>query len=79
VDAARGALDLAQMTLDAELKKLRAGVGTSTFVVLNYQDQLAEVETSYYQALADQRRAVAVYDHEIGTTLARNHVTLAEK
>jgi outer membrane protein TolC len=79
VEAAKVALDLAQQTADAELKKLRAGVGTSTFVVLQYQDQLALAETSYYQTLADQRNAVALYDHEIGTTLARYHVTLADK
>jgi outer membrane protein TolC len=79
VEAARAALKLAQQTLDAELKKLRAGAGTSTFVVLQYQDQLAQAETSYYQALADQRSAVALYDQQIGTTLERYHVTLADK
>jgi outer membrane protein len=79
VEAADAALKLAQQTLDAELKKLRAGVGTSTFVVLQYQDQLAQAETSYYQALADQRSAVALYDQQIGTTLQRYHVMLAEK
>ncbi|HZL47116.1 MAG TPA: TolC family protein [Opitutaceae bacterium] len=79
VEAARAALDLAQKTLDAELKKLRAGTGTSTFVVLNYQDQLAEVEANYYQALADQRRAVAVYDREIGTTIDRYHIVLSKE
>jgi outer membrane protein TolC len=79
VEAAQAALNLAQQTLDAELKKLRAGTGTSTFVVLQYQDQLAEAEASYYQALADQRSAVALYDREIGTTLERYHVTLADK
>ena len=79
VEAADAALKLAQQTLDAELKKLRAGVGTSTFVVLQYQDQLAQAETSYYQALADQRSAVALYDQQIGTTLERYHVTLADK
>jgi len=79
VEAARAALKLAQQTLDAELKKLRAGAGTSTFVVLQYQDQLAAAESSYFQSLADQRNAVALYDREIGTTLERYHVTLADK
>jgi outer membrane protein TolC len=79
VEAARTALSLAQQTLDAELKKLRAGAGTSTFVVLQYQDQLAQAEAGYYQALADQRSAVALYDQQIGTTLERYHVTLADK
>jgi hypothetical protein len=40
---------------------------------------LAQAETSYYQALADQRNAVALYDREIGTTLERYHITLADK
>lgn len=79
VEAARAALNLAQRTLDAELKKLRAGTGTSTFVVLQYQDQLAQAEAGYYQALADQRSAVALYDQEIGTTLDRYHVVLSKE
>jgi outer membrane protein TolC len=78
VEAARTALSLAQQTLDAELKKLRAGA-SSTFFVLQDQDQLAQAEAGYYQALADQRSAVALYDQEIGTTLERYHVTLADR
>jgi outer membrane protein TolC len=79
VEAARLALKLAQQTLDAELKKLRAGAGTSTFVVLQYQDQLAQAETNYYQALADQRSAAALYDREIGTTLEHYSISLTDK
>lgn len=78
VEAAKTALDLAQQTADAELKKLRAGAST-TFVVLQYQNQLAQAETSYYQALANQRNAVALYDRQIGTTLQRYHITLSDK
>jgi outer membrane protein TolC len=78
VEAAKLALDLAQRTADDELKKLRAGA-SNTFFVLQEQEMLAQAETSYYQALADQRNAVALYDREIGTTLERYHITLADK
>jgi outer membrane protein TolC len=78
VAAAKLTLDLSQQTADAELKKLRAGQ-SNTFNVVTDQTQLALAETSYYQALADERNAVANYDHEIGTTLARYHITLADK
>jgi len=78
VEAAKVALDLAQRTADDELKKLRAGA-SKTFFVLQEQEMLAQAETSYYQALADQRNAVALYVREIGTTLERYHITLADK
>jgi outer membrane protein TolC len=78
VEAAKLALDLYQQTADAELKKLRAGQ-SSTFNVVQDQTQLGQVETSYYQALADERNAVAFYDREIGTTLARYHITLGSE
>ena len=78
VEAAKVAMDLYQRTAEAELKKLRAGQST-TFNVVQAQTQLAQVETSYYQALANERNAVAHYDHEIGTTLERYHITLADK
>jgi outer membrane protein TolC len=78
VAAAKVAFDLAQQTADDELKKLRAGA-SNTFFVLQEQEMLAQAETSYYQALAEQRNAVAAYDREIGTTLARYHITLADK
>jgi outer membrane protein TolC len=78
VEATRTALKLTQQSLDEEIKKLRAGA-SSTFNVLYIQDQLAAAENNYYQALADQRRAAAVYDHEIGTTLAHYQITLSER
>jgi outer membrane protein TolC len=78
VEAAKVALDLYQQTADAEMKKLRAGQ-SSTFNVVQDQTQLALVEAGYYQALANERNAVAHYDHEIGTTLARYRITLTEK
>ena len=78
VAATQTALNLSQQSLDAELKKLRAGA-SSTFFVLDLQERLAGVENNYYQALADQRRAAAVFEHEIGTPLEHYHLTLTDK
>lgn len=75
VAADRAASDLAKQALDAELKKLRAGT-SSTFVVLNLQGELIQAENSLYNALADERRAHAAYDRELGRTLAVRHITL---
>ena len=75
VQADKHAFDLAKEALDAEIKKLRAGT-SSTFFVLNLQEELIGAELSYYNALADQRRAHADYDREIGRTLDVRHVAL---
>jgi outer membrane protein TolC len=77
VAADRTAYDLAQQVLDAEVKKYRAGT-SSTFLVLNYQDQLIGAENNLYVALAAQRNAIALYDHEVGRTLQRYQITLAK-
>jgi outer membrane protein TolC len=78
VAAARTARELNEQLLQGELKRLRAGPG-STFYVLTQQDQLNQADTEYFQALADQRRAVTNYEHEIGTTLDDHHITLTDK
>ena len=74
VAAARVSYDLANQALEAELKKLRAGTST-TFVVLSLQQNLSGVESGMYRALADERRAVANYERETGTTLVRHHLS----
>jgi outer membrane protein len=79
VIAARRAYELANQALDGEQKKLQAGT-TTTFVVLNLQSSLTSVESSLSRALADQRRAHAIYEREIGITLERHKIELkAEK
>jgi outer membrane protein TolC len=75
VAANRAAYDLARQALDGEIKKLRAGT-SSTFVVLNLQEQLIQAENNLNNALADERRAHAVYDREIGRTLQVHRITL---
>jgi outer membrane protein TolC len=77
VEADRTAYQLAQQALENEIKKLRAGT-SNTFFVLNLQENVAGAENSLYNALADQRRAAASYDHELGTTLAHYNVTLTK-
>lgn len=78
VEADRGAYELAKQALDAEIKKLRAGT-SSTFVVLNLQGELISTENSFYNAVADLRRAYAAYDRELGRTLEVHNVSLAGK
>jgi len=73
--ANRKALDLSQQSLDAEQKKFQAGT-SSTFLVLQAQEQLTSVQSSYVRALADERRAVATYEHELGVTLEAHGIKL---
>lgn len=75
VEANQNAYNLAKQALEAELKKLRAGT-SSTFFVLNLQEELSYVETRLSLALAAQRRAIAAYDREIGTTLVHHGVVI---
>lgn len=75
VAATRAAYELAKQALEAEVKRLRAGT-SSTFFVLQLQENLAAVENSQVRALADQRRATANYERELGTTLERHRIIL---
>ncbi|HVU25755.1 MAG TPA: TolC family protein [Opitutus sp.] len=69
------AYNLAKQALDDEIKKLRAGQ-SQTYFVLQFQQQLAFAELSYEAALADQRRALANYDRELGRTLQVRNIAL---
>lgn len=75
VIAATSALDFAQRSLRAEELKLNAGT-SSTFLVLQAQEQLAQAQSSHARAVADQRRALANYEREIGTTLETRGIKL---
>ena len=68
VAAARAGLEVAQQALDNEDKRFKAGTIT-TFFVLQQQEILSGAQNSYARALADQRRAIASYERELGTTL----------
>jgi outer membrane protein TolC len=78
VAANRAAYELAKQALDDELKKLRAGT-SNTFFVLQLQGELAGVENSLYRSIADQHRAQANYDRELGRTLAVHNITLQKQ
>jgi outer membrane protein TolC len=75
VESSRIAVDLARQSLDAEEKKIQAGTGRTTDVI-SAQSSLIQVERSYAQALADERRARAAYEREIGTTLLMWNIKL---
>lgn len=78
VVADRAAYDLAKQALADEEKKLRAGT-SSTLSVIQAQQILISVESSLVDALAAEYQAVANYDQELGTTLIRHHINLADK
>jgi outer membrane protein len=73
VQAARHARDLAQATLDAEVKRLRAGQ-SSTFFVSQQQEILTFAEVSEAAAQADHHKALADYDLQLGLTLEKLNV-----
>jgi len=75
VSATARAYEYAKQALDAEVKRLRAGT-SSTFFVLQLQENVADVESRLAQAHADERRAAAAYEREMGTTLLRRGITL---
>ena len=75
VDATRTAFELAKQALDSEEKRFRAGT-SRTLDVLQLQEQLAAVESSQVRALADERRAHANYERELGVTLARRGISI---
>ncbi len=75
VAATRTAYELAKQALDSEEKRFRAGT-SRTLDVLQLQEQLAAVESSQVRALADERRALANYERELGVTLTRRGITV---
>ena len=80
VAATRLAFQLQSEVLVNEQKKYKAGTnGTSTFFVLQEQETLASVQYDYSHALADQRRATATYDRELGRTLEQYHLTIPKE
>ena len=77
VEAAHEAVRLAQLTLDAERKKLESGLSTSYNVVLRERDvvtaQYAEV-----QALDAYAKALVAIGQATGDTLERNGIQLGD-
>jgi outer membrane protein TolC len=75
VEAAHEAVRLAQVTLDAERKKLEAGLSTSYNVVLRTRD-LASAQYAEVQAVSTSAKALVAMDQSTGTTLERNGIEL---
>jgi len=75
VRATRQARELAQATLDAEEKRLRAGQ-SSTFFVSQQQEILSYAEVREAAAQADYHKALAEYDRQLGITLEKLGVSV---
>ncbi|MBI2812977.1 MAG: TolC family protein [Opitutae bacterium] len=75
VQASRRARELAQSTLDSEVKRLRAGAST-TFFVSQQQEILSSAEVREAGAQSDYAKALAEYDRQLGLTLEKFSITL---
>ena len=73
--AAREALRLAAESLAAEERKLAEGTST-TYVVLQLQNDFATAESTLLRASTDYQKALAEYERQAGRTLEHNHVEL---
>jgi outer membrane protein TolC len=75
IRATRQARDLAQATLDAEKKRLRAGQSNSFFVA-QQQEILSGAEVSEARAQSDYHNALAEYDRQLGVTLEKLNISI---
>ena len=75
VQVTRRARELAQITLDAEDKRLRAGQSTTLFVA-QQQEILSGAEVLEARANADYHKALADYDRQLGVTLEKLNVKI---
>lgn len=75
VQATRAARELGQRTLEAEIKRLRTGYG-STFYVLQQQEILTGLEFASDAAINDYQKALAEYDRQMGVTLEKLNLSI---
>lgn len=75
IDASREARKYAEQQLEGEEKKFAAGLST-TFFILQRQNELAVARGSELRALADYNKAVAELQRVISTTLSSNSVEI---
>ena len=75
IQANRQARELAQATLDAEVKRLRVGQ-SSTFFVASQQESLSIAEVREAAAQSDYAKALAEYDRQLGVTLEKLHINI---
>lgn len=77
ISAAHRARELAQRSLDDELKLHRAGK-SSTLFVLQAQEFLSQSELNEFASISDAHKAVAEYDRQLGRTLEKHRVQLID-
>jgi len=77
VEAAHEAVRLAQLSLDAERKKLDAGLSVTYNVVLRERD-LVSAQYAEVQAVTNYAKSLVAMDQAMGTTLERNHIELQD-
>ncbi len=77
VQAAVAGRELAVQSLDAEQKKYALGASTTT-LVLNFQTQLQQAESTLVSALTAYEKSKVELDRVTSMTLERNRVQLAE-
>jgi outer membrane protein TolC len=70
IEATRRARELAAEQLRIEERRLEAGVST-TFQVLQFQDDLARAEANEIRAVTDYRKAIAAMDRVTAATLEK--------
>lgn len=75
IDASRAAREYAEKQLEGEEKKFAAGLST-TFFILQRQNELAVARGSELRAQADYNKAVAELQRVISTTLSSNSVDI---
>jgi len=77
VDSAQAAVALARQTLDAEQKKLAAGVSTST-AVLQDQSTLTQIESNLVSAMAAYEKSQVELDRATGLLLDHTGIVMAD-
>ena len=73
IEAARAQQQYAQQQLEGEEKRFAAGL-TTTFFVLQRQNELSVAKGQYIRALTDYNKLVATLQRDIGTTLTNNNI-----
>ena len=76
VEAYRVARELAEKTLEAEVKKLQAGRSTNYFV-LEYQDRLATARSNEVRSKIDYLLSVAKLDKAMGISLEKRNIKVS--
>ncbi len=79
VEVTRAAYKLQQQVLHRSAETVQGRQHHHLLRAAKEQEILAEDQDEYSNALADQRRAAATYDRELGRTLEQYHVTIPKE